>query len=183
MVSQEPAPYCRSRQYPDVPEPPYVQRVSGRRARPRVHIVERNESLDSVGLAQAQPESRLQAPVMADQKHPRKLKRREKGQHVAGQALIVVAAKGGVSPPESPQIGTDDAVALGEVRNDVTPGIPVLWPTMEENERRARLTGSSNVHPQPGGLDDLVIDSRNKRQVIQHDRASLRPLQRCRSRV
>jgi len=122
----------------------------------------------------------LQAPVVADQKHPRKLKRIEQGQHVARQALILVAVGGRLRPPESPQIGADDAVALGEARNDVTPDIPVLWPAMKENERRARLSGSSNVHPQAGGLHDLVIDSRNRGQAIQHGRASIRPSPRSR---
>jgi hypothetical protein len=147
VVSQEPAPCGWGGQDPDVPEPPYVQRVSERRARPRVHIVERDEAVDSIGLAQAEPESRLQAPVVADQKNPRKLKRIEQGEYVACQTLIVVAVGGRLRPPESPQIGADDAVALGEARNDVTPHIPVLWPAMKENERRARLSGSSNVHP------------------------------------
>ncbi len=127
-----------------------------------MHIVERDEAVDSVGLAQAKPESRLQAPVVADQKHPRKLKRIEQGQHVARQALILVSVGGHLRPPESPQIGADDAVVLGEARNDVAPDIPMLWPAVKENEWRTRFSGSSNVHSQPGGLDDLVIDSRNR---------------------
>jgi hypothetical protein len=138
-------------------------------------IVEREEALDSVGRAQAEPEPRLQAPVVADQEHPRQLEGIEQGQHIASQALVAVVAGGRLGPPEFPQIGADDAVALGEARNDVAPRIPVFRPAMEENERRALLSRPSNVHAQTGGLDDLVIDSRNSRRVIQHDRGELRP--------
>ena len=133
-----------------------------------MHVVERDEALNSVGRAQTEPEPSLQAPVVANQKHPRQLESIEQGQDIRRQALIAVVAGGRLGPPESPQIGADDAVALGEARNDVTPRIPVFRPAMEENERRALLSGSSNVHAQPGGLNDLVIDSGNKWQVIQH---------------
>jgi hypothetical protein len=126
-----------------------------------VDIVERDEALDSVGRAQTEPEPRLQAPVVSNQKHPRQLEGIEQGQQVARQALIAVVAGGRLGPPESAQIGADDAVARGEARNDVTPRIPVFRPAMEENEWWACLSGSSNVHAQPGSLDDLVIDSRD----------------------
>jgi uncharacterized protein YjbJ (UPF0337 family) len=113
---------------------------------------------------------------VANQQDPRQLEGIEQGQHIACQALIVVAARWCLRPPESSEIGADDAVVLGEARKDMSPGIPVLWPAMEENERRTRLSGSSNVHAQPGGLNDLMIDSRNSRQIAKHA-ASLRRFQ------
>jgi hypothetical protein len=51
----------------------------------------------------------------------------------------------------------------------------MLWPAVEKNKRRARFSGSCDVHAQPRRLDDLVINSGNSRQV-EHSGRSLRSL-------
>jgi hypothetical protein len=81
--------------------------------------------------------------------------------------------EGRLRPAEPPQVGADHAVALGERRNDVTPGVPMLGPAVQKNKRRARFSGPCDVHAQPRRLDDLVINSGNSRQVVHHSGRSL----------
>ena len=42
----------------------------------------------------------------------------------------------------------------------------MLWPAVEKNERRARRSGSSDVHSQTWRLDDFVLDTGNA--YVQH---------------
>jgi hypothetical protein len=141
-----------------------------------VDVVERNEALHSLGCAQANEEARMHAPVMADEKYAGELERVEQGQYIARQALPPVAAGGRLGPAQTPQIWAEDTVAFSEMWDDVTPGVPMLRPPVKENERWASFSGYPDVRAQPGRLDDLMIDSRNNRQVVQHERTSLRPL-------
>src|SRR4051812_16276536 len=139
-------------------------------------VVKGDEALDSIGLPQTQQEADVGAPVVPDEQHAWQLERVEQGQDVAREALLLVAAGGRLGPAKAPQVWAKDTVVLGEPWDDVTPGVPMLWPTVEKNERRARGSRSGHVHAQPGRLDNLVIHSREGRQVVQHSQSSLRPL-------
>src|SRR5205807_8207110 len=86
------------------------------------------------------------------------LERVEQAADVHRQRFLAVAGGWRGAPAEAAHVGADDAVALGQRRNQATPGVPVLRPTVEHHDRLAgpRL---GDVRAQTVDLDEAVVDT------------------------
>ncbi len=135
---------------------------------PGVDDVEREVTVEALGGAEAEQESDPTTPVVADELDPVELERIEHGEHVVGEILLEVAVARSVGPAEAAEVERDDAVALGERRHQVTPLVPVLRPTVQEQHGIvAGGVGFGDVEAQAVGVDPAVghaVDVRHLRR-------------------
>jgi hypothetical protein len=76
---------------------------------------------------------------------------------IAGNGAGIVAGRGPRRFAEAAEIGRDDAIAPGEIRDDATPRVPALRPAVEEDDRLA--IGRSR-------LDPVQRDLANRRALV-----------------
>ena len=134
---------------------------------PRVEDVESEVTVEALGGAEAEQESDPATPVVADEPDPVEPQGIEDGEHVVGEVLLEVAVAWSVGPTEAAQVEGDDAVALGERRDQVTPLIPMLRPTMQEQHGIvAGGVGFGDVEAQAVGVDPVVGHAVDMRHLL-----------------
>jgi hypothetical protein len=117
--------------------------------------VQRHEALDALGVVQAEEEAGQPAPVVREQLDALEAHRVEERDHVARKLLLQVAARRGVGPAHSAQVGHDEAVTIGQQGNDMAPLVPVLRPAVQQDDDLAvPVAGLGDVHPQAAGVDE-----------------------------
>ena len=104
---------------------------------PRRRDVQRDEALDALGVGECEEKPHVPAPVVAHEGHPVEVERVEQRAQVVGEPGLVVAVVGHGGPAHPAQVGHDDAMALGERRDEVAPAPAVLRPAVDEDDRRA----------------------------------------------
>ena len=83
---------------------------------------------------------------------------------------------GGASvQPKPRRSGTINRRVAGQPLDHAAPLVPVLRPAVDEQQRLAG-TGLGDVHAQPARLDEAVLDPVDRREVVPHAAASIRPM-------
>jgi hypothetical protein len=81
-------------------------------------------------------------------------------QHVAGEALLVVAAGWCIRPAEAAEVGHDQPVSLAQRRHQPPPHVPVLGPAVQYHQRLA-TTCLGDVKTDAVHFEVAVVDSGN----------------------
>ena len=125
----------------------------------RVRDRDTQEAPDPLGMLEAQVVTDQHTPVVPDHVHAVDLEGVEQCHHVGQQLHAVVSRRRSIGPSRPPLIGDDDAVILGERRDDSAPLPPVLREAVQQKHRIA-LPCLGDVHPQTTWkLDEAVLDS------------------------
>src|SRR4051794_22460506 len=98
-------------------------------------VVQGQVAIDALRRSEAEQESRVGAPVVADQEDAVESERVEQGEDVRGKLLLLVAPRRCLGPAEPPQVGSEHPVSLRQAWHDMSPLVPVLWPAVEEHQR------------------------------------------------
>jgi hypothetical protein len=151
----------------------HVPEADLRREQPQVDLdeavagVHQDQPLHTVGSAQGRHEGHETAPVVTREGEALEPQPVADGQQVIREPFLVVAAGGGVRPPESAHVRADDLKAIGQQRNHAVPGVPVLRPAVLQHDRRP-VARCCDVHPQPSHVDEAVLHSRDGGQFDRH---------------
>jgi hypothetical protein len=126
-------------------------------ARPQRGDVERDQALDPVGRHQGHQERDVAAPVVAHDPDAVQVLGVQEREDVARPRRLRVVAGRRRRPAPAAQVGRDDAVALGQLRDQVPPGPPVLRPAVQEQQGRpaARF---GDMQPDLAEIDVAVPD-------------------------
>ena len=115
------------------------------------------------------------APVVAGEVGPLDPQRVEQRDQVLDEHVGVDRAGGRVGPAEAAQVGHDQAADVAQPLDHPAPLVPVLGPAVDEQQRLAGA-GLGDVHAQPAHLDEPVLDPCDRRVVVAHAAASIRPM-------
>src|SRR4051812_33243597 len=119
---------------------------------PRRRDVERDQALDALGVVHGQQEAGEAAPVVRQEPRALDALGVEQREDVGGEGRLVVVAGRGVGPAPPAQVDGHHAVALGERADELAPRPPVLWPAVQQHQRRGGAgPRGGGGHPAPPG--------------------------------